>query len=146
MIPSNTKEIIFERLYNKVEKTDGCWFFRGAITSQGYGYLIINYRMKQAHRVAWELENGKIPDGLYVLHKCDNPICVNPSHLFIGTQKDNILDMCKKGRSCAKLTKKQIIEIIKDDRPQRKIAKEYGVCKSEIGCIKRREVWKHIEI
>jgi len=75
-----------------------CWEWLGGKHRIGYGNFYINCTKYQAHRYAWILENGKIPDGLCVLHKCDNRGCCNPAHLFLGTQKDNIADMVAKGR------------------------------------------------
>lgn len=86
-----------------VEKTESCWLWGGYRTSQGYG-VVRKWangrwlRAKMAHRVAWQLTNGPIPDGLFACHHCDNPPCCNPSHLFLGTAADNARDMIIKGR------------------------------------------------
>ncbi len=87
--------------WNQVEKGNhnGCWVWIGALDTLGYGHLTIKRKLRLAHRVSWELANGSIPDGLHVLHHCDNPPCVNPSHLFLGTHLDNMRDMIAKGRS-----------------------------------------------
>lgn len=82
---------------------DGCWYWIGYVCKDGYGRMNIiqnerNFPVK-AHRLAYQIYKGEIPDGMYVLHSCDNPRCVNPDHLSIGTQKDNIQDMFRKGRS-----------------------------------------------
>lgn len=87
-----------EQLWSKVRKTRGCWIFEGA-KSNGYGHIGIGGRggrTVRAHRLAWELEHGPIPRGLFVLHSCDNRACVR--HLFLGTQRDNLLDMAAKRR------------------------------------------------
>ncbi len=86
----------FEEKINKNEKTK-CWEWR-ASTRRGYGLFKYKGKTTSAHRFSWELYNNKIPDGLLVLHKCDNPPCCNPDHLFLGTQKDNVIDMHNKGR------------------------------------------------
>lgn len=100
---SNSKEIepLHIRFWRYVDKSGaaGCWLWTGS-TSKGYGQLSTwggeqNYK---AHRLAWELMNGPVPDGLVVRHKCDNPRCVNPSHLEVGTQKDNSMDTSRRGR------------------------------------------------
>lgn len=75
-----------------------CVEFIGCHHPRGYGAISVNGRLRRAHRVSFEMANGPIPDGLYVLHACDNPPCVNPDHLFLGTQSDNMLDCVSKGR------------------------------------------------
>ncbi len=87
-----------QRLYDRTEKDENdCWNFKGALRS-GYGAIKYNGKICGAHRVSFEITNGKIPDGLLVCHKCDNKKCVNPEHLFLGTYKDNMQDCLKKGR------------------------------------------------
>lgn len=75
-----------------------CWEWVASGDSDGYGQLMVGKRMKKAHRVAWELANGPIPDGSFVCHHCDNPSCVRPSHLFLGSNSENMRDMVRKGR------------------------------------------------
>lgn len=77
---------------------DDCWVWTDYIDRGGYGIFSIKHRNKKAHRVAWELVNGPIPDGMLVCHKCDNPRCVRPSHMFLGTTQDNMRDRNSKGR------------------------------------------------
>lgn len=90
---------IEDRLKNYIKKTDGCWIWNGHKNEHGYGLITIG-RGKQvrAHRFVYEKYKGLIPFNMKVLHSCDNPACVNPEHLSIGTQKDNVEDMMKKGR------------------------------------------------
>jgi hypothetical protein len=88
-----------ERFWNNVNKTDTCWLWKGATVGRGYGKTSFGGICKRAHRVAWELTNGVIPEGLLVCHRCDNPLCVRPDHLFLGTSDDNNKDMQRKGRS-----------------------------------------------
>ncbi len=95
---------VAERFWAKVRKGEGCWLWVGAKQHNGYGYLHSGghsiRKPLRAHRVSWELHNGPIPDGLRVLHSCDTPCCVNPAHLFLGTQSDNMKDCAAKGRVC----------------------------------------------
>lgn len=90
-----------EAFFKKVQKTDGCWNWLGgrAQNSNGYGSFWNGTKLVPAHRYSYELVNGKIFDGLYCLHKCDNMVCVNPDHIFTGTQKQNMEDCKLKGRT-----------------------------------------------
>jgi hypothetical protein len=89
--------------WRRVEKTDGCWFWRGKIKSTGYGIVQRARKAIHAHRYAYELIVGPIPDGLYICHHCDVRACVNPAHLFPATQRENILDMVSKGRHASQV-------------------------------------------
>lgn len=103
MSEQKTKRVvgtIAERFWPKVSKSDGCWTWTAAINKRwGYGAFREGGKTLRAHRVAWALTNGPIPDGLFACHHCDNPSCVNPSHIFLGTCSDNAKDMAAKGRS-----------------------------------------------
>lgn len=92
---------IEERLdyYTYPEPMSGCWLWAGSNNIKGYGQLGANGKLCLAHRLQWKRFNGPIPQRMFVLHKCDTPACINPNHLFLGTNRDNILDAFKKGRS-----------------------------------------------
>lgn len=102
------KVSVDSRFWDKVNKgsVDDCWEYLGRLNHDGYGQFDHHNTASVAHRFSWELSFGKIPDGIYVCHKCDNPSCVNPNHLFLGTQKDNMEDMVKKGRGADKRGRK----------------------------------------
>jgi len=89
-----------ERFWNKISKTETCWNWVANKTNTGYGLLRPGGQApkKLAHRISWEIHRGPIPEGLHVLHRCDNPACVNPDHLFLGDMRANMKDMYAKGR------------------------------------------------
>lgn len=89
----------FERIWPRVDRTGDCWEWQGARQMTGYGMIDIHGRRKFVHRVVYELLHGPIPPGLFICHHCDNPSCVRPEHLFLGTPADNMHDRDRKGRS-----------------------------------------------
>jgi hypothetical protein len=118
-----------------------CWEWIGYKKKDKYGQFYFDSKAQQSNRVAWILTYGEIPKGLFVCHKCDNPSCCNPSHLFLGTNRDNIIDMYKKGRNTVKhdnqinakkLSHDNIVKIksMKDHR--KKIAVRFGVTQGTI--------------
>lgn len=109
---------IEERFWSKVEKTEACWNWVGATSRRGYGAMNIDNRTLQTHRVVYELTYGTIPAGLCVCHHCDNPRCVRPDHLFLGTHADNMHDMVRKGRQRQR-THKQVAPKQKRERAVR---------------------------
>lgn len=140
----------------KVDKTRTCWLWKGGLFgTSGYG-AFSNYPIANAvgaHRYSWELVNGKIPKGKWVLHKCNVKICVNPQHLYLGGGLENAADRVKAGTQPrgskignSKLTEAQVSEIQKRVRWGNgyKLAKEYGVCPSLISAIKKGHWWKHV--
>lgn len=133
------------------EPNSGCWLWTGGYLRVGYGKTWVDGRTVSAHRASWELHNGRVADGLWVLHRCDNRACVNPGHLFLGSLQDNTDDKCRKGRQArgarqgrSKLTSKQVIAIRADPRNGLTMAAEYGVSTALISAIRTGKVWKHI--
>lgn len=148
---SRRPEKVLSRLLPLIEKSDGCWGFRGMKTYAGYGRLYCWGGMQMAHRVSYVLHKGEIPAGLWVLHKCDNPPCTNPEHLFLGTPADNNQDKISKGRGVygsdhhsAKVDAAKVKKIRADSRPYSEISKQYGVSKSQVSCIKNFKTWAHV--
>jgi hypothetical protein len=141
--------------YVSVEPMTGCWLWLGHTLQTGYGSCWFMGKFHNAHRIAWILYRGKIPYGINVLHTCDTRSCVNPHHLFLGTQSDNMKDCVRKGRNgCSgyrgallpqtKLSEEQVYKIRLDVRSQREIAKDYGVCQAQIGRIKMKQRWGYL--
>jgi hypothetical protein len=149
-------DITKERIESKVEKIPeaGCWIWMGATQVRGYGELISHNRKRLAHRASYETFIGEIPQGMYVCHSCDNVYCVNPAHLFLGTQKQNLQDMAKKGRSTigernprAKLNEMQVKNIkysLSLGTSVSLIAKQHNVTSGAISLIKQGKRWNHV--
>ena len=150
-----------ERFWEKVDKAgpDDCWLWNAGRTVFGYGAIGSKGRGKilLAHRVSWELANGPIPDGLHCLHRCDNPPCVNPAHIFLGTQTDNNADMRAKGRAghgdvkgsavrTSKLTEDEVIRIraLSPALSFKTLGAMFGVTPQNISHIVNRRWWRHI--
>lgn len=143
------------RFYSKVEKTDGCWLWVGARGGNGYGVFAVGGDLVKAHRFAYLLERGPIRAGLRVLHRCDVRRCVNPDHLFLGTQSDNLRDMVAKGRHRpnprrgerhhgARLTTADVIAIRASTDSRKVLRERYGVSKGAIAAILARRIWAHV--
>ena len=136
------------RFLKKIEKTDQCWNWKGTIT-KGYGSFWKENNNRPAHRIAYELWKGPIPEGNVVRHSCFNTLCVNPNHLSVGTQKENIEDSVKAGRhqhnethwSSIKFNDDQIKAIKSSLKSQRQLAREYNVSQTTISKIIRDIHW-----
>ena len=145
-----------ERFARSIVKTDGCWLWKASKDKNGYGIFrgsLAGVLFTRAHRFSYAMHTGDLLVGMHALHTCDNPSCVNPEHLFSGTNADNMRDKTEKGRSRvpigeqnghAILTERQVRRILKDPRPYAEIAAQYKVATSTIGSIKQRHSWKHI--
>lgn len=128
----------------------GCWLWVSTIKHTGYGGFWMNGETIGAHRASWILHRGEIPEGGVICHKCDTPSCVNPSHLFLGTDADNVADKTVKGRAAkgsghalAKLTEDQARQIFLARGTQSSIASRFGVHQSQVSNIKRKVTWAH---
>lgn len=142
-----------DRLMSRVTKTaTGCWEWNGRRFRDGYGEFNFGVRRTVAHRAAWELTKGPIPAGLYVCHHCDNPPCVNPEHLFLGTPKENERDKMAKGRDArgtanATLTVAQVHEVraaAAAGEADRVIAARYGVTAAAVVKVRTGQSWKAV--
>lgn len=150
----------FEQRYVRGAPGD-CWNWRGNLSTSGYGVFKIRERAFRAQRVAYLFHHGHLPmrrpDGwlTFACHHCDNPACVNPAHIFLGSTVDNNHDRHRKGRSAGgtlggeecgwnKLTEAQVLQIIRDNRFGRLVAKDYGVSESMIYHIRKGIAWKHL--
>ena len=151
-----------ERFWSKVDRgaPDECWMWKGTIAlpnkcGQRYGSFGIsdgkpvNYR---AHRFAWMLYNGRIPEGMVIMHSCDVPLCVNPAHLKLGTQAENVADRDSKGRTAkgekqgaSKLTETQARFIKRSSKPTQVLANRFGIHYTTVMKIKQGINWAHVQ-
>lgn len=153
---------IEDRFWEKVDKTtspNGCWLWTAAVSSAGYGQINQGGQHGThiaAHKLSWQLANGPRPEHLCICHRCDNPRCVNPEHLFLGTQKDNIQDALKKGRKpfgekhpLARWSEGDIRAMFAmraRGATQTEIADHFGTKQPAIQSILSRKAWSHVEI
>ena len=152
-----------ERFWRFVTQTDGCWEWSGCRQSHGYGQIGVERRIVYAHRLSWELHYGPIPAGLHVCHKCDNPPCVRPDHLFLGTRSDNLSDAAHKGRLADRYTpfgeqhahavvSDDIVRLIRSAYQKRRgtiSASDLGfvfhLSESQVFNVIHRRHWRHVE-
>lgn len=163
--PNRKRQPIDQRFWKYVDKSGDCWLWTGATRNFGYGVLNTgghNGHAAAAHRVSWVIHFGDIPPDMCICHHCDNPLCVNPAHLFLGTRADNNRDMYQKGRykktsdnaakgeshGMARLTEKEVLEIRSRHAAThptlRDLAVLYNVSLQSIHRIVHRKSWKHI--
>ena len=141
-----------ERLFRGVAVNGrGCMEWSGSKNPKGYGRIKVDGRCVLTHRLSWELHNGVAPHGMHVCHSCDNPACVNPDHLFIGTNQDNVDDRVRKGRSSsnagtkngrAKLTEDHVRIIRASERGASDLAREFGVTPSAVCAARHGRNWR----
>lgn len=148
---------LLERFEDKIfYSPDGCWYWTGSMIPSGYGVFRANGTIRIASRISYELYRGVIPENILVCHHCDNRICVNPNHLFLGTYKDNRDDMVKKGREVilfgeenanSRLRNSDVIEIRKLHSmgySGQYIGNIYGVSRTMVAYIIKKQSWKHV--
>ena len=146
-----------KRFYNKYQENGGCWIWTGSLNVWGYGVIRVNRKNMLAHRISWIIHEGDIPEDLLICHTCDNPACVNPKHLWLGSNKDNMTDMYLKNRSnqpkgekhaLCKLNDKKVFKIRSLYKPRiypaNRIAKEFNVSEVCVYNIIYKRTWKHL--
>lgn len=150
------KELLKERILNRVSKVDGCWVWNGCLDRDGYGDMTFLGESMSVHRAAYFAWTRKIPKGKFICHKCDLPACCNPEHLFVGNAASNRKDAVEKGRfdSCkgenhyySKLKNKDVEKmrrLFKENIEMKMIAKVFGVSLSTVENIKYGRSWKHL--
>ena len=138
---------LFVRFWEKVNFGPSCWEWTASLVS-GYGGIRhggTGSKTLYAHRLSWEWHYGPIPDGLCVLHRCDNRLCVCPEHLFLGTRSDNMKDMTRKGRhGRRKFTDDEVLNVRRSKVSAAKLARYHNVCVDTIWNIRARRTWAHI--
>ena len=149
------KPLLVGRFGVRVEFTDECWLWTASKNDKGYGWVSFRGAIWLAHRAAYVLKHGAIPKGKSVLHRCDTPACIRPSHLWVGTQKDNLQDCQTKGRNVkgsrhgmSKLTEEIVADILSGSFgaiTYTEIAKAIGVSRPTVSRIFLRTHWKHVQ-
>lgn len=164
----HSKPLILEcsikcRLLNRIEKINECWEWQGMLNNHGYGVIVTENKRKYAHRESYKEFIGEIPNSKCVCHTCDNPKCINPKHLWIGTREDNNKDTVKKGRHNyginlipamkgekspnSKLKNEDIFDIrqmLEKNIKRKEIEKKYKISRGHLSMIANRQIWNHI--
>lgn len=154
---------IVQRFESKFSKVEGCWNWNAYIDKDGYGRFRIGNKQVRSNRASYLIYKGAIGENLVIRHKCDNPSCVNPDHLEIGTNFDNVMDMVCRNRQAkgekiyknrrsfkgqcspkAKITEKQALSILSDERSHLTIAMEHGLTRAAVSNLKRGITWAHL--
>ncbi len=121
-----------------------CWLWKGGHNEWGYGCIWDGFTASLAHRVSWLLHNGPIPIGMCVLHRCDVRLCVNPDHLWLGTQADNVADMVAKDRQARKLLDTDVVAIRQSVGTCQELGRLHGVSAMTISHVRARQTWAHV--
>lgn len=160
-MPTTNSTISRDKFWQSVNKSDTCWLWTKSESTHGYGQQWFENKLWRCHRLAWFFTHGPIPQGQCVCHRCDNPLCVRPGHLFLGTQRDNLRDMQAKKRNWAppkghqngeknrrsKLTESDVRSIrseYADGKSLRVLGSKYGVLHTTIHDILTRRTWIHV--
>lgn len=152
----------FESMFER-EPMSGCWLWVAADDGRGYGKFWLSGEIVKAHRASWRLYRGGIPRGQWVLHRCDNPACVNPTHLFLGDRSANMRDMARKGRQVfqvdpskvrrgergpgAKISEadaRSIVDRLVNGESGAALARQFGISRCTVSAIKVGRIWKHL--
>lgn len=135
------------RFWARILKSSGCWVWQGCRQYPGYGRMgLPGKKVEYAHRVSWTLHYGEIPVGLRVLHKCDNPPCARPDHLFLGTQADNLADMAAKCRGgTTSISRRTVLAIRRSTESLRIVGARYGVSSTAVSGIRRGIYRRHVK-
>jgi hypothetical protein len=148
--------VFVERFWSKVTKTDACWEWAGTRMAFGHGVVWFQGKNRKAHRMAWEITNGPIPDGAWVLHGCDNPCCVNPAHLSLGDAQANTDDRVNRGRSVNlrgarhpnatmdEEAAREVWRLRERGWPESAIAARLGMGRPKVSSILSRHTWAHV--
>jgi HNH endonuclease len=149
------EDLLKAKIFNRCRLSDtGCWIWTGSFGAGGYGVFSLRNLDQRAHRASYMIFKGPIPKGLHILHSCDTPACVNPTHLRAGTVKENMVEREARGRrdvrgeqiGTSKLTREQVVEIKKSDIGLKALSEKYGVEAQSIWRIRTGKSWAHVNV